>query len=363
MPASPDMAREVARQVRAVYERAEWLALERIVQAVAKGIDAPDWEVQNQADLADVLATLDRYMARLDDTAPALFERAVARAYQDGTKAARLDLEAAGVGRTPLGGPRASRAVQALVEDNVAALSGARPRVLRATRDVFLTVTQETTAQVLTGQWSRRDAARQALRRYADRSVTTFTDQSGRRWSLPSYAEMAARTTTGQAAVQGHTDQLRDLGQDLVKVSTSPESCSECGKWQGRVLSLTGATTGRLKDGVTVAGTLDYARSQGFQHPNCTHTVGLYLPGYSRRAEAAPADPAVYETRQRQRAFERSVRHHKRAALIDAETLGPKSPQAVASRRRLRTRQAEFKAWRDDHGRKDLGYRTSLTAR
>lgn len=636
MPASPDMAREVALMVRRIYEAAEARVFERIVAAVTAGLDAPDWQVAQQGEYLAVLAELDRYLQGLDERAPALFTEAVARAYAAGEEAARLDLTAAGIDHAPIGGPRASWAVQALAEDRAQALAGMRPRIMRSVRDVYQQVTAETAAQVLTGAMDRREAARAALRAYADRSVTGFRDASGRRWDLASYAEMTTRTTAGQAAIQGHTDQLRDLGQDLVKVSKSPESCEACGRWQGRVLSLTGQTTGRLSDGVTVAGTITEARRAGLQHPNCfpgwvpvdsptgvlasdsrwfegqvvvihtaggreltvtpnhpvltsegwvpagalceghdliahragvegvapgapdhdrvpapigevhealgqslhvasvfvpgapeqfhgdgssdaevhvvradgllrlngkpesfevtpegeflvrgvrqpsllragasfevavraghpadggvsvrgeggpfggthvggpdlgglstaphgdargreaaadrlpgdsepfgylleglagrveadrvvhvgrrefaghvynlqtgggwyvasdlivhncTHTVGLYLPGYSKRAEATPADPALYEVRQQQRAQERAIRRAKRAVVIDAQTLGPTHPRTVQSRRVLRDRQAAHRQWREAHGRKDLAYRRSTVAR
>lgn len=364
MPVSPDMARVVAREVRRVYQDAEDATLARIARAVAAGVDTPDGAVTDAARFQEVLAAIDRTLARMDEAAPALFDKAVASAYQQGATAAGAEALAAGISadRT-LGGAQASRAVQALVEDNIAAVTGQRPRLLRSVRDVYQAVTAETVGPMLAGVDTRRDAARSALRRYADRGVLGFTDRAGRRWDLASYAEMSARTTAGQAAVQGHTAQLRDLGMDLVKVSSSPESCDECGPWQGRVLSLTGGTTGRLADGTTVAGTIDYARSQGLLHPNCSHSVGLYVPGHSRKAEHVPADPDVYKTRQRQRAYERQVRGWKRRALIDAELYGKDDPRTVATRRRLRARQAEFKAWRDANGRKDLAYRTSLTAR
>ncbi|UQN29474.1 phage minor capsid protein [Brachybacterium kimchii] len=363
MPASPDMAREVAQRVRLIYEAAEDHAVRVITRRLADGLDAPDWAQQKAAELPGVLQELDRYMRRLDEAAPALFERVIAEAYQQGLTAAHLDVKGLGIVPEPLGGINASQAVQALVESLVATQAGAAPRVVRAVSDMYQDVTAETAAQVLTGTASRREAARSALGKYADRGVRAFRDRSGRRWDLASYAEMATRTTAGQAAIAGHTDQLKDLGQDLVKVSTSPESCPECSPWQGRVLSLTGRTSGRLSDGVRVAGTIDRARAAGFQHPNCTHTVGLYLPGHSSRAKAAPADPKVYETRQRQRSYERQVRGWKRRADMDAAFYGPDSPEAKRTRTKLRARQSQFKAWREENGRKSLSYRTSLTAR
>ncbi|HEY8588526.1 MAG TPA: phage minor capsid protein, partial [Naasia sp.] len=56
----------------------------------------------------------------------------------------------------------------------------------------------------------------------------------------------------------------------------------------------------------------------GFQHPNCRHTVKLYLPGVTK-APTGPGtgpDPKGDEARQRQRAIEREIRASKRRASL-----------------------------------------------
>ncbi|MDN5687014.1 MAG: phage minor capsid protein [Brachybacterium sp.] len=360
MTISPDYSRQVARKVRAYYQEAEEATLARIIRAVSKGLDSPDWAARKAGDLDKVLRVIGQHLDRLDEASPGLITRAVAEAYQAGTGAADVDMRAAGL--DAIGGTRGNRAVDVLAEDTVRALSGTRPRVLREVSDVYQRITADTAAQVLTGAQTRREAARDAVRRYTLDGIAPFTDTSGRRWDMASYAEMATRTTAGHAAVEGHTDRLQALGQDLVIVSSSPESCDLCGPWEGEVLSISGATTGRLSDGTRVRGTVARARGAGLQHPNCTHTVDLYLPGITDKP-TIKRDPDGHETRQRQRAYERSVRRHKRAVLADEELLGRDSPQAIKSRQKLRNRQAEFSAWRDANDRKPLSYRTSLTAR
>ncbi|WP_193118448.1 phage minor capsid protein [Brachybacterium tyrofermentans] len=360
MTISPDYSRRVARQVRSFYQTAEDVTLERIVKALGKGLDSPDWANRKAGDLSAVLRVVDTHLARLDEAAPELITRSIAEAYQAGESEAVAALRAAGI--DAIGGARGSRAVDLLAEDTVRALSGLRPRLIRTVSDVYQQVTAETTAQVLTGAQTRREAARAAVRRYALDGVKPFVDSSGRRWEAGSYAEMATRTTAGRAAIEGHTDQLQALGQDLVIVSSSPESCDLCGPWEGEVLSISGDTSGQLADGVEVAGTVGEARSAGLQHPNCTHTVGIYLPGRTS-ADTTTRDPDGHKTRQQQRSFERSIRRQKRAALFDEQMLGTDAPQTTKTRQRLRQRQTEFKAWRDANDRKNLGYRTNLTAR
>ena len=360
MTISPDYARLVAQRVRAYYQEAEDRAVARMVAALGEGLDAPDWAARKAAELPGILAAIDRHLARLDEAAPSLIERAVAEAYQAGQGAAVADLRAAGL--DPIGGHRASHAVDVLAEDAVRAMSGARVRVVREVADVYQRVTADTAAQVLTGTQSRRDAAREAVRRYALDGVRPFRDKAGRRWETGAYAEMATRTTAGQAAVTGHTDRLQALGHDLVIVSDSPEECGLCRPWEGQVLSISGQSRGRASDGTRIAGSVARARGAGLQHPNCTHTVGIYLPGVTR-PQTTTRDPEAYRVRQQQRAKERGIRRSKRAVLIDEATAGKDSAAARASRKRLRAQQAEFRQWRQANDRKDLGYRTGLTSR
>lgn len=360
MTISPDYSREVARRVRAHYQDAEDLVLERIVNAVSWGLDDDNWATRKVGDLAKVLGTIDRHLDRIDEAAPALIEKAVADAWQAGEAAAAAEMTAAGL--EGIGGRAASRGVDVLAEDTVRVLSGMKPRVVRAAADVYQRITADTAAQVLTGAQTRREAARTAVRRYAADGIPAFVDKGGRRWEMGAYAEMTARTTSGKAAIAGHTDRLQALGQDLVIVSSSVEPCDLCGPWEGKVLSISGDSDGEASDGTPVEGSIDEARGDGLQHPNCTHTVGLFLPGITDVPEG-DYDPEGHKMRQEQRRKERQIRQDKRAVLIDEETMGKESAEAVKARQRLRTRRAEFKAWREEHDRKNLTYRTHLESR
>ena len=352
MTISPDYAREVARRVRAHYQAAEDIVLERLVDAVAWGIDDDSWASRKAADLAKVLATIDRQLARMDEAAPALIEKAIAEAWQAGEAAAGAEMTAAGL--EAIGGRTASRGVDVLAEDTVRVLADMRPRVVRAAADVYQRITADTAAQVLTGAQTRREAARTAVRRYAADGIAPFVDKGGRRWEMGAYAEMTTRTTAGQAAIAGHTDRLQALGQDLVIVSSSPESCDLCGPWEGKVLSISGDSRGRASDGTRIAGTVSRARGAGLQHPNCTHSLSAYLPGATRKTKADAA-PRGYEAKQEQRRMERKVREWKRREQLAL------TPEAAAkSRRKVRQWQTSLRDHIDAHDLKRLRYREQV---
>src|SRR5690606_27572451 len=110
--------------------------------------------------------------------------------------------------------------------------------VLRHVIDVYRATIAQASALSIAGGVTRRQASQDAYQRFVDQGVASFTDSRGRTWRLSSYVEMAVRTVTQRAAVQGQTDRLQSLGLDLVIVSNSPRECPRCRPWEGKVLSI-----------------------------------------------------------------------------------------------------------------------------
>lgn len=383
---SPEYARRLTRRLRQIYQDSEDYVSLALIQSLSDGLDSTTWREDKQRELRLIQGRLSTRLDRDSQQAAREVKQVISKGYLDGSKSAVSEAARARRGRD-----RADRTewyeqdgvapgvvalaedqldwnyddedddvpppVRALVKETVASLDEVPFRILRASADVYQKVTSEVSALVLTGSTTRREASRQLLRQHLLDGVKPFVDKSGRRWEPGSYAEMAVRTATGRAAVKGHTDQLLALGQDLVIASASPEPCGLCRPWEAKVLSISGADKTGLAEG-----DLDQARAAGFQHPNCTHTVDIYLPGFTRRPEITGTAEG-YELRQRQRAFERSIRRHKRSVAIEEGCFGKDSAEAKLARKKLRARQSEFKAWRDEHGRKNLSYRTNTRYR
>lgn len=74
-------------------------------------------------------------------------------------------------------------------------------------------------------------------------ALTGFVDASGRRWSLPSYTEMVARTTTREAMSAGTANRMTEHGLDLVTISEHAHVADECSDYEGNTYSLTGTDT------------------------------------------------------------------------------------------------------------------------
>lgn len=360
MAIRPDDAATLAKGVRELFSEAETLLLERIARTLAAGEDAPDWVERKLRSIQAVRAQTDVILGRLQAGLPGAVEEAVAFAYNRGIATAGTELTKAGLVHGAFAEVQPTGAVAAIISETISRTKPMVFQIRRAVNDIFQQVVTQAAAQTALGTVTRREASGVILERLGKAGINGFRDATGRNWNMASYAEMAARTSTAQAMLQGHTDRLQELGVDTVIVSDAPEECKICRPFEGKVLSLSGETTGRLRDGKTVVASLSEAKGKGLYHPNCRHSHSIYLPGITKGPGIDLADPAGDALRQQQRGYERRIRELKRQDAIAKEFGGNNAAQVRAS---LRAKQSEFKAWREDNDRKNLSYRTSLTVR
>ncbi|PNG17488.1 phage minor capsid protein [Streptomyces cahuitamycinicus] len=341
MTVSPAMAEDLAAAITRLYEDAELAIIDRLRKALAEGIESPLWAEIKLRSIGDLRQAVEEITDALQTDANGAVAQALATAYGRGRQAAVAELGALDIGREL----QARRVLpNAPAVDRLAAsyVSDTRPlyaRITRAVLDVFRGVVSRVAAGPLLGIETRRQASQRALDKFARRGVTGFTDRSGRNWELAAYAEMAVRSVTARAAVEGHIDALAEIGVGLVIVSDAPLECELCAPWEGEVLTLSGppgpqslrvdhavqperlfAPTRTVV--VHVAGSLIEARAAGLFHPNCRHSLSAYLPGVTTRPPHHPTPGTTYEDTQRQRAIERTIRAWKRrqvAAMDDAQ--------------------------------------------
>ncbi|MBT2381983.1 phage capsid protein, partial [Streptomyces sp. ISL-111] len=325
------MVEPLAGTTRDTYAAAEQRLLRIIARQLAQGLDAPGWIEAKLAAVQQVRRAAQAVVDELEKATTLEVFGVVAEAYNVGHRSAVAELGALSDDARALVDERIpnAQAVDRLAQEAVDVVTATHRSILRAVVDGFRAVIASVAATPLLGTGTRRQAAQDAMRAFADRGIQAFVDRAGRRWSLPSYAEMAVRTATGRAATEAHMRTLETAGVDLVVVSDAPRECPLCAPWERQVLTISGPTGARtveaehaVEDGrmvtVRVAGSLDEARTRGLQHPNCRHSVSMYSPGLTQ-TEQATSDPDGYAAGQRQREIERTIRKWKRreAAALD----------------------------------------------
>ncbi|CAB0494672.1 minor capsid protein [Corynebacterium diphtheriae] len=219
-------------------------------------------------------------------------------------------------------------AVVALVVETKTALRQQHIQVLRSTMDEYRRIVQRVTSSAVATGANHRTVVQDAMRRFADKGITTMVDAGGRRWRIDTYADMAIRSARHNAATEGKIRSFIQHGHELVRISSHPASSPQCAPYQGKILALTGPAGPRMiigPDGdmetVNVAATWAEAKAHGYKHPNCKHTETAYLSG-KNPPPVTESTPEQYEALQRQRDIERNIRRWKRrqlAAVTPAE--------------------------------------------
>ncbi len=350
-----------------LYTEAELALMAMLAQAIVAGIDTPEWEARQPAEMLRFKQQAHLLALQLQSQMPALVEGAVAGAAERGREAADEDLK--GLPKpppVPLATPTRDRKTRAAIYAGQQVLSSVTARIPGAAGELHSQVTTQIIARssgVRSG--TRLDAAQQALDILTKRGVTGFRDAAGRNWSLTSYIEMKSRTIVNQELRQGHADRLLERGHNLVVVSSHSNPAPVCQPFEGQILSLDGETgtvirpnaTGGKAVKVKIKATMREATSAGFGHPNCGHAVTGYVPGASRTFETKP-DPEGYAATQKQRDMERAVRDTKRQQAV---AVTPQRKRELAAR--LKQQQAAIAAHTAQHDLKRRPNRERLGAR
>lgn len=356
MPGHRIDGEELAKEVRDIYADGTATLLAHVARRLAAGLDDPGWAERKLAETDALRREADDIVRRITEQGEDATVDVTERALTAGSGSASDDLRRVGdevrgqLVRTD------RRSVLAFAREAVDAQRGAEPAILRSVEDGYRRAVRDTASRVVAGTATRREAAASAVERMAADGLGGFRDSAGRTWEIESYAEMATRTAAGRANVAGYTEQMRGHGRDLVIVSRSSQPCRLCDGWEGRVLSMSGDTSGEA-----TASTSE-AEAAGLLHPNCRHTYELYLPGITDEPELDPLEDRRerYDARQRQREIERRIREWKRRAEA-AEEIDP--DQAQRAREKVRQWQAEARRHADEPGAKRRYDREQLGAR
>ena len=146
-----------------------------------------------------------------------------------------------------------------------------------------------------------------------------------------------------------------ELGYDTVLISQYGGCSETCEPWQGRayiddVFTIWNGEINGDSGKSQYCGKwfplLSSAIRGGLFHPNCRHTMGLYIDGVTKIPPPIPAEQIrkQRELEQKQRVMERKIRKLKR---LEA---GTQDPQAVKEYgRKARAAQQELKAFVDEH--------------
>lgn len=177
-------------------------------------------------------------------------------------------------------------AILALVDDTARAFAESMTGVKRSARTVLGKAVREEITQAMAkgligGEATRtvKSAIKEIVR---EQGISALVDKGGKKWTLDRYSEMLFRTKAVEARNRGIANRMVEFNYDLVQVSNHRSSHDACARWEGRILSVTGATKGYP--------TVAEAEAAGLFHPNCKHAINALIPSLARQTEAYNPD-------------------------------------------------------------------------
>ena len=293
-----------------LYTHAEEQMLKKVAKRVAKGITEEGWNELKAQDTSELRQEISALLHSPSKSAKSMMGKSILKAYKEGVNGAEQD---AGKPLTAMKDLNVPLSIQNLLLANYDLIDNANTNIIRKVDDAYREYMVESSSMVLAGVETRAQASQRMMDKLAAKGITTFVDKAGRTWDMGSYTEMAIRTATAHAALEGRIQTQQSLGNDLMQVSRIGTTCPICARWQGVVLSISGNTGGYY--------TVDQARAAGLFHPNCRHTMIMWDPDIDGEGQKelnsdaeVQAVTKAYELTQQQRANERAIRHWKRRA-------------------------------------------------
>lgn len=245
--------------------------------------------------------------------------------------------------------------MERLMQDVVQVEQTAETAALRTMDDVYRRTVNRAQLAMAAGETTLPKAIDMAVREFLEKGLNSIVYRDGRHVDIADYVRMVLRTTSTRAQLQGKSKRFAELGYDTVLISQYGGCSETCEPWQGRAYiddvftiwngEINGDSGKSLYCGKWFP-LLSSAIRGGLFHPNCRHTMGLYIDGVTKIPPPIPAEQIrkQRELEQKQRVMERKIRKLKR---LEAGTQDPQAAKEYG--RKARAAQQELKAFVDEH--------------
>lgn len=177
------------------------------------------------------------------------------------------------------------RKLDALVEATMHDMEVAETAVLRKANDDYRKAIYNAQIYANTGAGTYEKAVDMATKDMLSRGLNCVMYANGARHTLSDYADMAIRTASKRAYLQGEGEKRQEWGIATVIMAKRGNPCPKCLPFVGKVL-IDDVWSGGSKDGVDPETgkrypLMSYAISKGLYHPRCKDSHTTYFPGIS----------------------------------------------------------------------------------
>lgn len=177
------------------------------------------------------------------------------------------------------------RKLEALQQATTSDMQKAEVAVLRKANDDYRKAIFNAQVYANTGAGTYEKAVDMATKDMLSRGLNCVMYANGARHTLADYADMAIRTASKRAYLQGEGEKRQEWGVTTVIMAKRGNPCPKCLPFVGKVL-IDDVWSGGPPDGIDPRTgkkypLMSYAISKGLYHPRCKDSHTTYFPGIS----------------------------------------------------------------------------------
>lgn len=233
--------------------------------------------------------------------------------------------------------------LEALIEATTHDMEKAETAILRKAEDDYRQAIYNAQVYANTGAGTYEKAVDMATKDMLSRGLNCVQYVNGARHTLADYADMAIRTASKRAYLQGEGEKRQEWGIATVIINKRGNPCPKCLPFCGKVL-IDDVWSGGSEDGVDPESgkkypLMSYAIKCGLYHPRCKDSHTTYFPGISTAddtwtREELEAIGQEYEAEQKQQYAKRQEEKYERLAKYSLD---------VENQKKYAKRQAQWK--------------------
>lgn len=242
------------------------------------------------------------------------------------------------------------RKLEALIKATTDDMQKAETAILRMANDQYRKAIYNAQVYANTGAGTYEKAVDMATKSMLAAGLNCIEYANGARHTLEDYADMAIRTASKRAYLQGEGEKRQEWGVTTVILNKRLNPCPKCLPWVGKVL-IDDVWSGGSKDGKSNVTGLKYplmstAIEAGLYHPRCKDSHTTYFEGistpptgskYTREELNELAEQ--YQKEQKQQYAERQAKKYSR---LEKYSLDPDNKQIYGARADEWGQQAEW---------------------
>lgn len=182
----------------------------------------------------------------------------------------------------------------------------------------YVTSLNKASLQVIIGQSTLRTAIKSAVIETTNNGLPAYRDKANRLWTPEAYTQMVIRSNQRRVATATMFDSARQLGTDIIEVSSHIGARPKCAPYQGRLFSISG--TSSKYD--SLYNDTSFGQADGLDGINCGHIFYPFVDGMRQTYKPYPVkdNEKTYAESQQQRKYERDIRKYKRNEKLYKKT-------------------------------------------